>query len=167
MNIRMTRLLGALAATGAIAVAVPANAVTTGANLGVSASVGSNCSLTTTPVAFGTIDVTGGNADATGGIDVVCTNGTAWAASADAGTGATATLALRQMTAGTDLLNYVLYTDAGRTTVWGDGVGGSTALISDTGTGTEQLKTIYARVPSGQTAPAGDYADTVAVTVTY
>ena len=45
---------------------------------------------------------------------------------------------------------------------------GSTATIGDTGTGSAQAVTIYGRVGSGQTsAPAGSYADTVSVTVTY
>jgi spore coat protein U-like protein len=169
MNIRMTRLLGVLAAGGAIVATAPANATTAPGSLGVSADVADTCVLTTSPIAFGTVDVTSGaNTDATGGIAVTCTNGTAWSASADAGLGSGATLSLRKMTSGSDLLDYALYTDTGHSSVWGDGVGGTTALISDTGTGTSQSKTIYGRVPSGQTSvPVGNYADTVAVTVTY
>lgn len=163
------RLLGATAVIAVIATAAPANAATTGDNLAVSATVTSNCTLSTTAVAFGSVDVTSGaDTDNTGGITVTCTAGTDWSASADAGAGTGATLASRKMANGTDLLSYVLYTDTGRTSIWGDGVGGTTALISDTGSGTAQSKTIYGRVPSGQTgAPAGSYADTVAVTVTY
>ena len=70
------------------------------------------------------------------------------------------------MTSGANLLNYALYTDSGRTTLWGDGVTGST--IDDTGTGTAQSNTIYGEVLAAQaSAPAGSYADTVVVTVTY
>jgi len=64
------------------------------------------------------------------------------------------------------LLDYALYTDSGRTTIWGDGTDGAT--IDDTGTGSAQAKTIYGTVLAGQPGvPAGSYADTVAVTVTY
>jgi spore coat protein U-like protein len=64
-------------------------------------------------------------------------------------------------------LNYNIYTSAARTTVWGNGTSG-TATIGGTGTGTSQSVTVYGRVGSGQTSvPAGAYADTVAVTVTY
>jgi spore coat protein U-like protein len=149
--------------------AQPANAATTTSNMSVDATVTSNCAVSASPIAFGNVDVTSGsNADATGGISVTCTSGTAWAASADAGLGSGATLSVRKMAAGAELLNYALYTDSGRTTLWGDGTGGTTATVSDTGTGAAQAKTIYGRVPSGQSAvPAGSYADTVTVTLTY
>jgi spore coat protein U-like protein len=170
--ITISRSFWAGAATLAVITAVsaqPALATTATSDLDVSATVTSNCTVSTTPIAFGDVDVTAGtDVDATGGISVTCTNGTAWAASADAGQGTGASLTTRKMANGSDLLNYVLYTDSSRTTVWGDGAGGSTATISDTGTGTAQDSTIYGRGPSGQTSvPAGSYADTVTVTVTY
>jgi spore coat protein U-like protein len=168
MSKLIMRLLGA-AAIGGFVVATPAYASTATGNLGVTATVTSNCTLSTSAVAFGDVDVTTGNdVDATGSIGVTCTSGTAWSASADVGAGTGATLTTRKMADGANLLNYVLYTDSGRTTVWGDGVDGATALVSDTGSGVEQTKTIYGRIPGGQTdVPAGSYADTVAVTVTY
>jgi spore coat protein U-like protein len=149
--------------------AQPADAATATASMGVDATVTSNCAVSASPIAFGNVNVTSGsNANATGSISVTCTSGTAWAASADAGLGTGATLSVRKMTAGSDLLNYALYTDSGRTTLWGDGAGGTTATISDTGSGAAQATTIYGRVPSGQSGvPAGSYADTVTVTVTY
>jgi spore coat protein U-like protein len=161
-------LLSAAAVTALVA-SSPAAAGTASSNLDVSATVTSNCVLSTSAVAFGNVDVTdGADHDATGGVSVTCTSGTAWSASADAGAGTGASLATRKMANGANLLDYALYTDSGRTTVWGDGAGGTTALISDTGTGSAQSKIIYGRVPSGQTSlPAGSYADTVAVTVTY
>jgi len=164
-----TRLMGAAAVGAIVAAAAPASAATTSADLGVSATVSANCALSTLPVAFGTIDATSSaDTTATGSISVTCTSGTAWSASADAGQGTGATLAARQMTSGSNLLSYALYTDSTRATVWGDAADSSTALLSDTGTGTAQTKTVYGTVPGGQTsAPAGDYADTVSVTVTY
>jgi len=164
---RKAAVAAALAATG---LAAPAWAQTTTGNLNTSATVTENCTLTTTAVAFGNVDTTSAlNVDATGGISVTCTSGLPWAASADKGAETTASLTVRKMKdSGTNLLNYALYTDSGRTTVWGDGVGGTTATISDTGSGAAQAKTIYARVPGGQsTVPAGAYSDTVVVTVTY
>ena len=71
------------------------------------------------------------------------------------------------MTSGSNLLSYNLYTDSARTSVWGDGTG-STNTIGGTGTGGSQAVTVYGRVSLGQTGvPAGSYADTVAVTITY
>jgi spore coat protein U-like protein len=162
-----------IAAAGGIALvaagAQPAFAATTTSTLDVSATVTSNCVVSTSPIAFGNVDVTNGsNVDGTGGISVTCTSGTGWTASADAGGGTGASLVVRKMSDGTNLLNYALYTDSGRTSVWGDGAGGTTATIAGTGNGVAQATTIYGRVPSGQTSlPAGDYDDTVTVTVTY
>jgi spore coat protein U-like protein len=159
------RLLGATAIAGLALAAAPAYATTATSTLDVSATVTSSCAVTTSALDFGNVDVTSGsNADGTGSISVTCTNGTAWAAAADAGAGTGATVASRKMTSGANLLNYALYSDSSRTTVWGDGVG---ETIDGTGTGTAQSTTIYGRVPSGQTVPAGGYADTVNVTVTY
>jgi spore coat protein U-like protein len=159
-------LVSVLASAGLFAGA--AQAATTSSSLGVSATVTANCTVSTSSVAFGSVNtIAGTNVDASGGISVTCTNGTGWAASAGAGAGTGATAASRKMASGSNLLNYSLYTDSGRNTVWGDGTG-TTALLSSTGTGTAQSTTVYGRVFSGQTgAPAGSYADTVAVTVTY
>ena len=155
-------------ATSSLFVAGAAQAATTTTNLNVTATVTANCSVSTSPVAFGSVDVlAGSNFDATGGVTVTCTNGTPWSAAAGLGTGAGATYASRKMTSGANLLNYSLYTNAARTTVWGDGSGG-TATVSNTGSGVAQNFTVYARVPLGQTSVAtGAYADTVQVTVTY
>jgi len=146
----------------------PALGATTTTNLSVTATVTANCSVSSSPVAFGSVDVLSGtNYDATGNVSVTCTNGTAWSAAAGLGAGTGATFASRKMAAGANLLNYSLYTNAGRTTVWGDGSGG-TATVSNTGTGSAQSFTVYGRVPLGQTAAqAGAYSDTVLVTVTY
>ena len=164
---RNIRLLG-FGGVALVAIAAqPALAATASANLGVSATVTSDCSVSTSAVAFGNVDVTTGDAvDATGGLSVTCTNGTAWSASADAGAGSGATLAVRKMTSGTDLLSYALYVDSGRTSAWGDGA--ATATIDGTGNGSLQSSTVYGRVFGGQNSSVvGSYADTVAVTVTY
>lgn len=152
------------------AFAQPASAETKTTTMGVSATVADNCTLSASSVAFGNIDVTSGSAaTATGGITVKCTNGTSWSATASVGGGSGASVATRKMTHGTDAtktLNYVLYTDSGRSTVWGNGTSGS--AITDTGTGSDQAKTIYASVPTGQhAATLGSYSDSVTVTVTY
>lgn len=157
-----------LAATAIAGLATPALAGTASASLGTSATIAASCTVTTSPVAFGTVDpLSGANTDSTGGISVTCTNGTAWTAAGGAGSGTGATFANRLMGSGSNTLAYSLYTNSGRSTVWGDGTS-STATIGNTGTGTAQNITIFGRVPSGQTsAPPGSYSDTVAVTVSY
>ena len=167
---RSARLLaGSILAAGLLA-AQPALAATASSTLDVSATVTSNCVVSTTALAFGDVDVTSGSdVDGTGGLSVTCTSGTGWTATSDAGGSTGATLAVRKLSDGTNFLNYALYTDSARTTVWGDGTTvGADGTFTGTGTGSEQASTIYGRVPSGQTnLPAGAYTDTVNVTVTY
>ncbi len=172
MSNSVTRTLRLFALGGVAAAALaatPATAATTTSSLSVNATVTANCSVSTTAVSFGNVNVlSGSNADATGGLSVTCTSGTAWTATADAGAGTGASLATRKMTSGSNLLNYALYTESTRTTLWGDGGIVVAGTFTGTGNGSAQASTIYARVPSGQTSvPAGSYADTVTVTVTY
>ncbi len=167
------RIKAAIAAGAAAAffTATPALADTKQTNLSVNASVSANCSISAGALNFGTnIDtLSASNVDGTATLSVTCTNGSSWSAGASTGIGASATYASRRMTrvSGTETLAYTLYTDSGRSTVWGDG-SGSTANLTGTGTGSTQSVTIYGRIPSGQTSvPAGSYADTVSVTITY
>ncbi len=156
----------------ALAVVAPsaAFAATETSSMGVSATVSDNCTVSASSVAFGNVNVISTNAaTGTGGITVKCTNGTSWSATASVGNGPGASVTTRRMRHDADstkTLNYVLYTDAARTTLWGDGTSG--AAISTVGTGSEQARTIYASVPTGQNdAALGSYSDSVTVTVTY
>lgn len=165
------RIKTALAASAAAAflTATPAMADTKQSNMAVSASVAANCTISAGALAFGSVDTLSATAvTGTATVAIACTNGTTWSTTADVGTGPGATFASRRLrTAGGDVLNYSLFTDAGRTIVWGDGTSSSSA-IPGTGTGTNQNVTIYGRIPAGQTgAPAGNYTDTVSVTITY
>ncbi|HEX8401525.1 MAG TPA: spore coat U domain-containing protein [Allosphingosinicella sp.] len=148
--------------------AAPAFAADASSTLSVSANVTSNCAVSTTPLAFGNVDVTTGAAvNGTGGLSVTCTNGTAWSAAADQGAGTGADLVTRKLANGSNLLDYRLYIDSNRSEVWGDGAD-STSTFIDTGTGSAQSKTIYGRILAGQNGvTSGAYADTVTVTVTY
>ena len=154
--------------TGAALASTAASAGTATSNLAVTATVVANCTMSTTALGFGNVDtLSGSNVDGAGSLSVTCTNGTTWTAAAGVGAGTGATFISRRLTSGANLLNYNLYTTAGRTIVWGDGTG-ATATLAGTGTGTVQSISVYGRVGSGQTTvPAGSYADTIAVTVTY
>ena len=103
--------------------------------------------------------------DQTSAIQVTCTNTTPYNIGLSAGAGAGATVAVRKMTSGANTVNYTLYSNSGRTTVWGVTVGTNT--VAATGNGAAQSYTVYGRVPP-QAAPApGTYTDTITVTVTY
>ena len=69
------------------------------------------------------------------------------------------------MTSGAAIVNYSLYSDSGRTTVWGNTVG--TDTVAATGSGASQSYTVYGRVTAQTTPAPGTYSDTVTVTVTY
>ncbi len=69
------------------------------------------------------------------------------------------------MSQSSNLLVYSVYTDNGRTTVWGNSTG--VDVVASTGTGAQQSFTMYGRAPAAQTAPAGSYSDTITVTVTF
>jgi len=81
----------------------------------------------------------------------------------------------RVMSSGGNKLNYNLYTSSARTTIWGDGTSGTgvksgsfyyPALIG-LGVKREETHYFYGRIPANQNVPAGEYRDTVGVTVLY
>ena len=71
----------------------------------------------------------------------------------------------RKMTSGANTINYSLYQNSSRTTVWGNTVGTNT--VSGTGSGLGQALTVYGRVPPQTTPAPGTYTDTIVATVTY
>lgn len=104
--------------------------------------------------------------NATSDIAVQCTNGTEYDLGLNAGLGATATVATRQMTGpGAETLDYSLYTDPAHTVVWGDTV--STDTVAGIGTGAAQTYTVYGQVPTQDTPTPGTYNDIITVTLTY
>lgn len=131
----------------------------------VTATVISTCIVAATPLAFGNYDASGADTDATNTVTVTCTSGTSYDVGLDAGGGSGATVATRKMTSGANTLDYTLYSDAGRTTVWGDTVG--TDTVNATAGVLPTAHTVYGRIPSGQYVPTGLYTDTINVTVTY
>ena len=63
-----------------------------------------------------------------------------------------------------DFLRYQLFLDS-FTTQWGDSASG--VGLTGTGDGTNHPQTIFARIPSGQNVPPGNYADSVTMTVEF
>lgn len=61
-----------------------------------------------------------------------------------------------------DLLSYNLYIDSGRTSIFGDGTGG-TAYISTTNTNSN----IFAKIPQLQNVAAGAYSDNITLNLTF
>src|SRR5690606_13794436 len=100
----------------------------------------------------------GSDLDGTGTVSVTCTNGSAVAVTlgqgANAAGSSTDDVPLRQMNdTGLNNIAYFLYSDSGRTTVWGN-----TTLsdVEHTGTGLSTDLTVYGRITGGQNVPATD-----------
>ena len=146
-----------------------ASAATATANLGVSATVTNNCTISTAALAFGSYDPVVANAavdlDGTGTVTVACTKGTT--STIGLGLGANASGSVRRMSDGAgNFLTYELYQDAPRTTVWGNsGAGLVTPAVAPSKAA--RNFTVYGRVPSNQDVAAGSFNDTVVATVNF
>jgi spore coat protein U-like protein len=70
-----------------------------------------------------------------------------------------------QRSAGTEKLNYALYSDATRLANWGETDGVDTVDFAGTGLAVDH--TVYGRIAAQQVVPAGAYSDTITVTVSY
>jgi spore coat protein U-like protein len=154
---------------GAIGLGQAATADTAIGPLAVDIVVSGACTVGASALTFpgaSSAAIAAANQDATGNVTVNCTTGSVYTVQLGVGAGVGATLASRKMTAGAQLVNYSIYTTAGRTTVWGDGTAGS-ATVGGTGNGADQSLPAYGRIFAGQTVPAASYADTVNVTVVY
>nr|WP_240775683.1 spore coat U domain-containing protein [Nissabacter sp. SGAir0207] len=106
----------------------------------------------------------------TGSVVLRCTPGTSVTLALGNGNNVTGSIAsgrlLRNASTGETLL-YQIYQDAGRTTVWGNGSNGGT-VQAFSATGAVQEYKLYARLFASSTLPtAGNYSDSVLVTVTY
>lgn len=157
-----TGLVVAVAATGS-----SAHATTATGQFQVTLTIQAECRLTSaTDLAFGTTGVIQSAINSTSTIGVQCTNSTPYNVGINAGTGSGATVASRIMSSGAGAgVTYQLYRDSARTQLWGNTV--NTDTVSATGTGAVQSLTVYGRVPAQNTPAAGNYSDTVQVTVTY
>lgn len=131
------------------------------------------CTVLTSPLVFAPYNPGAASpVDGTGTVTVTCTATVSISVSYSIalGTGTAGSFTPRRMTAGTGTLDYNLYTSAARTTVWGDGSGG-TGTVAD-GYTLELLSvtrnyTVHGRIPALQNVAPGAYADTLFVTVTY
>ncbi len=131
------------------------------------ARAAASCTISTVSgVAFGTYDVTSTTPlDSTGVIRLDC-NGAAKTVTVDLGRGNAPTFNPRFMRSGSSLLNYNLFLDAARTSIWGDGTAGTSHYGVFNPPNVIDL-TIYGRIPALQDLPIGAYADTVVVTVNF
>lgn len=152
----MKTLIRSAAALTLLALSAAAGAQTATTTFQVTANVANACSVTATDLAFGAYDPFSATPkDGSSTINVTCTNGAAYGVSINGG-------ATGRSMAGPlgSTLTYGLYSDNGRTTAFN--------LAAQSGTGSVIGHTVYGRIAAGQTtARAGNYAETVTVTVSY
>lgn len=130
------------------------------------------CSVTSTPVSFGNYDVfSTAPLDSTGIIAISCSNPEKkpMPVTVSISSGGSGSFNPRQMqfAGGADRMNYYLFIDPSKTTIWGDSTGG-TSTFTDTIVRDATLNaTIYGRIPAKQDLRAGAYSDSLLVTVTW
>lgn len=129
------------------------------------------CRVTTTGLNFGAYDVfAAAPRDTSGTVTVACDRNPPTDVTVSIGASSTSGgFQPRQMlrAAGTDRMNYNLFTSPSMGTVWGDGSAGtSTVLLRKVNRNRPAAATIYGRIPPGQNVSVGNYTDTLTVTIT-
>lgn len=142
----------------------------------VTASVANSCRVTSTgDINFGAYDPAdthfGTALDGIGSVAVRCTRGTvanvALGQGQYAASGSTCASPLRQMADGsTGRLRYDIYQAGPGNTAWGCDVANDQSFTS-AASNVETTLTTYGRIPAGQDVAAGNFSDTVTVTVTF
>ena len=132
----------------------------------VTARVDAVCAVTATDLAFGTYTAQAGTPlQGTTLLRATCTPGSTYNLGLNEGTSPGATVNQRKMASGANALNYQLYSDSARNTIWGNTPG--TDTVTGLGTGLAVDHTVFGAVPAAQVVPAGDYADTITVRIYY
>lgn len=150
-----------------VAFASAAQAATATTSFNVTSTVIDVCAVSAGNLGFGTYSPIGGSAlDGSSTITITCTLGTPYNVRLSQGANGSSVTARKMLRAsGTELMNYSLYRNAGRTQNWGET--DNTDTLSSTGTGVSQAHTVYGRIPAAENVPTGSYSDTVTVTVSY
>ena len=130
-----------------------------------------SCTVDAPTLDFLTYDPTvGTDTNGTSTITSACTGGGSATITMNGGSaevfGSTVAVPLRQMTHSADStkLNYQLYKENARTTVWGNDEASGVSFTAVAGNNTE---TVYGSITAGQTASFGSFHDFVQVTLTY
>lgn len=128
------------------------------------------CTISATAVSYGTYDVFAASPDdSVGTVTYRCGNAD-HNISITLSAGGSGSYGARQLrpASGSDRLNYNLYMDAARSSVWGDGTGGTTYyFIGNPPNNTNVNLSVYGRIPAGQDVSIGSYTDTVIVTINF
>lgn len=146
---------------------IPAAAATATGVMPVTAVALNSCLVAATPMVFGTVNQLAGSAtDSTAALTISCTPGTNYTVGLDQGLHASGGVRQMEGLLATDTLPYTLYSNASRTTPWGNTNG--TDTIAGTAGLVASILTVYGRIPANAPlARAGAYTDAVTVTLTF
>lgn len=128
-----------------------------------------DCTVTATDLNFGSYDVFSASpTNGAGNVNVHCTFLVSLGLhyTVKLSTGGSGTYLPRKM----QTLNYNLYTDSGRTTVWGDGNEGTVYNEFTSLVGLllhDRNYAVYGQIPAQQNVAAGSYSDTITATLNY
>jgi spore coat protein U-like protein len=139
----------------------------------VTATLDPACTIQTTPLTFGHYNpLTKHSAaplDVTGTVTITCSKGMITRIALDPGRyaeHAVGTTRAMKLLSGGDYLNYELYQDVVRTTLWGST--GETLFVPPVAPDTKpRTFFVFGRIPPGQAVASGDYADTVLAIVNF
>lgn len=141
------------------------------ADLGLSVTVVNNCTITTTPVAFGNYDpLSATPTDNSGAVKITCTKG--GGTSITLGNGLHFNSPDRQLSDGTQVMTYELYQPQGGVcnysgaTRWGT-TGGEIFAVTAAPSKAERTYNVCGRIAAGQDVSAAAFADTVVATVNF
>jgi len=168
----MRKVIASALAGVAIVASGSVGASTALSTIAVSATVVRSCAVAATTMPFGNYTPGTGALTNSPNINVTCTKGTPFSVALDKGAGGTIPQRLMTLSGGGGTLQYNLYTTAGTGgSIFGDGTTGNGVTVAGTGNGATAVAIpVFGTLPdnaTNQTAPAGAYADTVNVTVTY
>jgi spore coat protein U-like protein len=128
----------------------------------------SACIVATSPLSFGVYNVFASTPlDSTGSLTYLCTPPSV-SIRISLDRGGAATFNPRRMLKGSELLSYNLYLNAARTTIWGDGTGGSQEFTDHSPPFNRSVVVpIYGRIPALQDVSAGTYSNTITATIQF
>jgi spore coat protein U-like protein len=146
-----------------------AYANSTNSNFNSTASIASNCVVSSTDINFGSISPqASGQATATATVQAKCTNTTAY--TINIGPGASGSFSQRTLTGtksgNTDSLNYQIYEESTHVNILGDG-SSNTVPLAGVGSGAFQNFTVYGLLYLNQYITPDVYRDALSVTINY
>ncbi len=168
MNFASLKVFAAASLLATFAASVSAGTAT--GTMAVSATVVPKCTIDSVgAMAFGTYIQESGNIDQSAAINLTCPVGTNYTIGIDGITGAARNMTYSNLGV-TNNLEYNLFTNAARTTVWGAIGGPVGSVVNGAGTGSSAAIPVYGRITDGganQTVPPGVYNAVVIITVNY